>query len=103
MYLRWTTGGEGWNWPSGTWVQNWAQFENPIKPGNFRSVTCNTLYNQVPGAKGTRAMKYIKGYKGRRSFADADGFVGRSVTWNNVNALDLDEYQTWEADSFGAR
>lgn len=46
-------------------------------------------------------MKYIKGYKGRRSFTD--DFVGRNVSWNNVNALDLDRYSTWEADPFSNR
>jgi len=94
FYLRWVTGGEGWTWPSGTWVQQWAQFENPTKPGNFRAVTCNTLYNRKHGG----AMNYIRGYKGRRPFTDK--FVGRNTGWMNVNALDLDEYSTWEADPF---
>ena len=46
-------------------------------------------------------MKYVKGYKGRRPFTD--DFVGRNVSWNNVNALDYDKYATWEADPFSNR
>ena len=46
-------------------------------------------------------MKYVKGYKGRRPFTDA--FVGRNVSWNDINALDLDEYSTWVADPFAER
>ena len=58
FYMRWTVGGEGWTWPSGTWVQNYAQFENPIKPGNYRAVTCSALYNRKEGA----ALNYVMGY-----------------------------------------
>ena len=97
FYMRWTVGGEGWTWPSGTWVQNYAQFENPIKPGNYRAVTCSALYNRKEGA----ALNYVNGYQGRRPFTDA--FVGRNVSWNDINALDLDRYSTWEADPFKNR
>ena len=46
-------------------------------------------------------MNYIKGFKGRRPFTDK--FVGKNVSWQNVNALDLDKYSTWEADPFSNR
>ena len=46
-------------------------------------------------------MNYIKGFIGRRPFTDA--FVGRNVSWNDINALDLDEYSTWEPDPFSSR
>ena len=46
-------------------------------------------------------MRYVKGFQGRRPFTD--DFVGRNVSWNDINALDLDQYSTWEVDPFTQR
>ena len=49
--MGWETGGA--KWADGAWVQNFAQWPDPSKPGSYLGVTCNAEYKRAASFSST--------------------------------------------------
>ena len=45
LYVQFTTQDKKSSFKNGSWIQSYAQFEDPKKPGTYAAVTCNVGYD----------------------------------------------------------
>jgi hypothetical protein len=45
LYVQFTTQDKKSSFKNGSWIQSYAQFEDPNKPGTYTAVTCNVGYD----------------------------------------------------------
>ena len=77
-YIGFQTSSTGEQLPKYSWIQNYAQWEDPDAPGTYASVTCNVGFDPSLSV----SSKAIVG-----------SFYGQSISWDDVKT------GTW--DSFG--
>lgn len=53
-----TSGGK---WDDNAWLQNFLEFPNPSKPGEFIGATCNTKYSQGNGQSSKITVETMAG------------------------------------------
>lgn len=76
-YITWRTNNDRVEFPAYSWIQSWAQWEDPENPGQYQSVTCNVGFE--PKRRAARTV-------------EVGNFYGDSIDANEVRNGKYDSY-----------